>query len=107
LHWEPESDLCVVSSPDPQSYGTSDNEPLLVIEVSDSSLEYDRTAKVSLYADAGIPEYWIVNLVEDVMGVYRDPEDGNYRSRTIAGPDEATSPVAWPDLKIRSRELLP
>ena len=104
---EPEPDLCIVSSPDPQTYGTPEAKPVLVVEVSDSSLEYDQTAKASLYADAGIPEYWIVNLVNDVVEVYRDPGDGNYRSRTIAGREEAIRPLAWPELEIKTRDLLP
>jgi Uma2 family endonuclease len=47
---------------------------VLVVEVSDSSLKYDRTTKASLYARAGIPEYWILNLLDRNLEVYRSPE---------------------------------
>ena len=52
---------------------------LLLIEVADSTLEYDRTVKLSLYAEAGIAEYWIVNLVDSCIEVHRKPRpDGQY-----------------------------
>lgn len=51
---------------------------LLLIEVSDSSLDYDRTVKLPLYAESGIPESWIANLDEWVIEVYREPRDGHY-----------------------------
>ncbi len=107
LHSEPEPDLCIVSNPDPQTYGTPEARPLLVVEVSDSSLDYDRTEKLSLYADAGIPEYWIVNLVDDVVEVFRDLAAGTYRSHTTAGCEDSIQPLAWPDLEIKISDLLP
>ena len=51
---------------------------LLLIEVAYSSLDYDRTIKATIYAEAGIPEYWVVNLVEDVVEVYSEPGRGGY-----------------------------
>jgi len=52
---------------------------ILVIEVADTSLKYDRTTKGPLYAQAGIPEYWIVNLKDNLIEVYTSPGDGLYR----------------------------
>jgi len=52
---------------------------LLVIEVADSSLKYDRTVKGPLYAEAGIPEYWIVNLRDDLIEVHAGPTAGTYK----------------------------
>src|SRR5205823_1229767 len=52
---------------------------LLVIEVSDTTLKYDRSVKVALYAQAGIPEYWIANLRTNVIEVYTDPSEGAYQ----------------------------
>src|SRR5438045_7962315 len=49
---------------------------LLIIEVSDTTLKYDRTTKTTLYAEAGIPEYWIVNLRNRVIEVYTEPSEG-------------------------------
>lgn len=53
---------------------------LVVIEVSDSTLELDRKVKMPLYAGAGIPEAWLVNLPEDCVEVYSDPAGGEYQS---------------------------
>jgi Uma2 family endonuclease len=53
---------------------------ILVIEVSLSALAYDRKVKVALYAEAGIPEYWLVNLVDKAIEVYKDPREGTYQS---------------------------
>ena len=58
---EPEPDVLVCSNPDEWAYRSRRTKPLLVIEVADSSLEYDLAEKASLYAEAGVPEYWVVN----------------------------------------------
>ena len=79
---EPQPDLAVLK-PRPDNYRTSKPTPgdvLLVIEVSDSTLEYDRGVKMPLYAGAGIPEAWLVNLPDERIEVYSDPEGGEYRN---------------------------
>ena len=53
---------------------------LIVIEVSDSTLGFDRKVKVPLYARAGIPETWVVNLPEECIEVYSDPAGGDYQT---------------------------
>jgi Uma2 family endonuclease len=58
---------------------------LLVVEVSDSSLKFDRREKLALYAGAGIPDYWIANLRDKVLEIYSDPEGGTYRLTKRAG----------------------
>ena len=79
---------------------------LLVIEVADSSLEYDRRVKAPLYARHGIAEYWLVNLVEGHVAVYRDPAPNGYRSVHIARPGEELHPLAFPDLVLAVDEIL-
>jgi len=104
---EPEPDLAVVSG-SPRDY--VDRHPSsadLLVEVSDTSLEYDRTKKARVYAGAGIPEYWIVNLVESVLEVHRDPGRSGYRSVTTRRPGETVSPLAVPGAEIAVTELLP
>ena len=54
-----------------------------MIEVSDSSLRFDRDQKAQLYAKGDIPEYWIVNLVNDVLEVFRDPKGGAYQTTLV------------------------
>ena len=81
-HSEPQPDL-VVLKPRADFYRSSKPTPadvLLVIEVSDTTLEYDRQIKVPLYARAGIPETWVVNLPEERIEAYADPADGAYQT---------------------------
>lgn len=69
---------------------------LLVVEVADSSLAYDRTTKARLYATAGAADYWIVNIVDECVEVHRDPEAGAYRSMTTFRPGESVPLLAFP-----------
>ena len=79
---EPQPDIAVLKRRD-DFYRHAHPKPedvLLVIGVSDSTLEYDRTVKVALYAGAGIPEAWLVNLPEERIEVYGDPAGGEYQT---------------------------
>jgi Uma2 family endonuclease len=73
---------------------------LLLIEVADTSLDDDRGEKLSLYALAGIAEYWIVNLIDRCVEVYRDPEGGRYRSVRVCRGDEEVRPLALPEVVL-------
>lgn len=95
------------SSPDLRKLRTEESRPLLVIEVSDSSLRFDRDQKAQLYAKGGIPEYWIVNLVNDVLEVFRDPKDGAYQTKLVLKPTETISPLSFSDLEIAVSDLIP
>lgn len=64
----------------------------LLIEVSHTSLAHDRRKKAPLYARAGVPEYWIVNVPRKVLEVRREPDDGKYRQLRIYRPDEVVCP---------------
>ena len=85
---------------------------LLLVEVSDSTLKFDRGAKLQLYAEAAIPEYWVVNLVDSVVEIYTDPDVGKYRSTRLAHrgemvtlPGEVGGSIVVAD--ILGRELQP
>jgi Uma2 family endonuclease len=80
---------------------------LLVIEVSELSSDKDRGIKKELYAAAGVPEYWIVNLAERVVEIYARPENGFYADAHIKGPQGILSPLAFPDVSLRVADLLP
>lgn len=56
---------------------------LLVIEVADSSVDYDRTVKLPIYAQSGIPEYWLINLEKDEIEAYWEPAGAGYRFREL------------------------
>jgi Uma2 family endonuclease len=79
---------------------------LLVIEVADSTLRFDRNIKLPRYAEAGIPEVWIENLVEDVLLVYRDPGGTTYRTVLTLRPADSVSVQALPDVNFSVSELL-
>ena len=73
--------MLVCSNPDEWAYRSQRTKPVLAIEVVDSSLEYDLGEKAGLYAVAGVPEYWVVNLIDCVLVVFREPDEGSYRVR--------------------------
>lgn len=108
---EPEPDLAVVSGA-PTDYVTEHpRTALLVVEVSDTTLPLDRDRKRTIYAHAGIPEYWIVNLSEHCLEVYRDPvalpdQPGSYRSSQTLSPSEHLSPIGI-SASIAVADLLP
>ena len=80
----------------------------LVIEVADSSLEFDRTVKLPLYAEAGIRELWIVNLLDERLEVYRQPQlDGTYAHEDTLGVGQEIEPLAFPGVRLAVSEILP
>lgn len=79
----------------------------LLVEVADTSLIRDRFHMASLYAEAEIVEYWIVNLEGRVVEVHRRPVDGTYQMKSTHGPDEVISLVRAPDASINVADLLP
>jgi Uma2 family endonuclease len=70
-----------------------------LIEYSNSSLEKDLNTKTKLYAEAGISEYWVVNLKKKVLIVFREPEDGDYASKSMLSGG-TVYPLAFPDVAI-------
>jgi Uma2 family endonuclease len=104
---EPQPDIAVVKF---KSNVYVDSHPypedvLLIIEVAETSLVEDREIKLPRYASSGVPEVWIVNLIENIVEVYREPltlANGipGYRRRTDFRPGELLSPEAFPDLEI-------
>ena len=107
LDSEPEPDVIVCSNPDVESYGTPETKPLLVVELADSSLRYDMTEKLALYADALIPEYWVVNLVDRILEVHRRPRNGAYETRLRVSCGSQVSPEAWPDVAFDVSSFFP
>jgi len=79
---------------------------LLIVEVADTSLPHDQDVKVPLYARAGIPEVWLVDLNGEGVAVYREPRPGGYREvLTVRGSDRL-SPQAFPELVLTPRQIL-
>jgi Uma2 family endonuclease len=111
---EPEPDLAVVAGRPRDYLADHPARPALVVEVADSSLAVDREHKGSLYARARLPEYWIVNLVDRVVEVYREPVPSAaafygwaYRVGQTLRPGEHVTPLAAPAVRILIADLLP
>jgi Uma2 family endonuclease len=78
----------------------------LLIEVADSSLKYDREVKAIAYAKSGIADYWILDVNQRKLHVYRLPSPDGYQSETILSEDVTISPLAFPNCAIALRQLL-
>jgi Uma2 family endonuclease len=102
---EPQPDLALVPAADYSHEHPSTS--LLLIEIADASLRKDTRVKAALYAAQGVREYWIVNLVDDVIEVRRDPAPSGYRTLTTYGRGETVSPLEFPDLVVAVDEILP
>jgi Uma2 family endonuclease len=110
----PEPDLVVVSGTRADYREAHPRRPVLAIEVADWSLTFDRLYKGSLYARAGIGDYWIVNLIDRVLEVYRDPgQDASapygwrYRWLETLTPPAVIVPLALPTLRLAIADLVP
>ena len=105
---EPEPDVALVRYRD-DFYATSsatEEDVLLLVEVADSSEEYDQRTKAPLYARYGIPELWIANLNRDQLVVYRDPTPTGYATVQVLRRGESISPLAFPDLTVGVNDIL-
>lgn len=80
---------------------------LLLIEVADSSLAYDRTVKAALYAEAGIRDYWVVNIPDRRVEVHRDPAGKAYRSVEAFGPGRDVRPLEFPGAALPVDRVFP
>ncbi|MCS6897377.1 MAG: Uma2 family endonuclease [Nitrospira sp.] len=109
---EPEPDLAVVPGIPDEYLKEHPRTAWLVVEVADTTLALDRDQKARIYARAGIPEYWIVNLTERCLEVYRDPvtlagQPASYRTSMKLSPSERISPLAAPSASVAVADLLP
>jgi Uma2 family endonuclease len=106
---EPEPDV-VVLRPRADDYATATPCPpdvLLLIEVADTSLDDDRAIKVPLYAENGITECWIVNLLDQVIEVYRQPRNGRYANIRPIGRGETLDIALLPGVALPVADLFP
>ncbi len=105
---EPEPDVALLKSRE-DFYAESHPTPqdvLLLIEVSDSTVEYDREIKKRLYAEHEIAEFWLVNLKNDTIEVYSQPKNGSYYSARIMEAGETIKSAAIENLTLSINEIL-
>jgi Uma2 family endonuclease len=111
---EPEPDVVVVPGTYDDYRDAHPTRPVLIVEVADSGLAFARVDKASLYARARVPDYWVANLVEGVLEVYREPAPSEespygwmYGNAARLGRGEFVTPLAAPAACIAVSHLLP
>ena len=102
---EPQPDLVLHEEPPPGRLPVPED-GLLVVEVSDTTLAYDKNVKLPRYARAGIPEVWIVDLQNGVVEVYAAPEDDRYATIRKYGPDQNLRSETIPEIILPVRMVL-
>ncbi len=104
---EPEPDVAVVEGSLEDFRHQHPTRAILIVEIADSTLSFDKKRKHAMYAAAGVPEYWILNLVDGVLEIYRAPRESTYSATHRLGPDDRVSPLAAPGRHLRVADLLP
>ncbi len=105
---EPEPDIAVLAGQsDDYADAPAASDTLLIVEISDATLRYDRGTKARLYAAENVPDYWLLNVNARTLEVRRQPEIGTYRSLIIYGDEEAVAPLSAPNAPVRVADLLP
>ena len=104
---EPEPDLAVVRGKPRDYCNAHPTTALLILEVAESSLDFDRGRKLRLYARNGILDYWILDLTSEAIEVYRQPTGDRYTDTAILTRGQRLAPLAAPDAAIAVIDLLP
>ena len=102
---EPEPDLVWTMRRDFSKVLPEPHEVLLLVEVAESSLSIDRGVKLAVYAEAGVADYWIVNLIDEQIEVYRKPAGREYQEKSIFRGDTPLHPLALPAATILPSRL--
>jgi len=103
----PEPDLAWVRRRDYSKARPTAADVLLVIEVAESSLAGDRSEKADLYAAAGIQDYWLVNLLDQQLEIFREPQYGKYTAGQTLLAGELARPLAFPAIALSVAMLFP
>jgi Uma2 family endonuclease len=111
---EPEPDVAVVPGSFDDYLRAHPSRPVLTLEIADSSLASDRERKGSLYARAGLADYWVLNLIDRVLEVYREPVPDveapfgwRYARREVVASSGRIAPLAVPGVVVAVADLLP
>ena len=106
---DPEPDLAVLAQSIDQyvEQEPDEKDTVLVVEVSNSTLAYDVSSKARQYGSVGIPEYWVVDIPNRLLHVFREPTEAGYASETVLTPADEVHPLAAPQSAVRVADLLP
>ena len=104
---EPQPDIAIVRLPNTRylKHHPYPEDIYWLVEVADTTLNYDLDTKRKLYAQAGIQEYWVINVVGRQLTVFRDLQNGDFLTQTTAG-DGMIYPLAFPDVAIEIHKLV-
>ena len=105
---EPEPDIAVVI-PDPlyyEDHHPTPSEIYLIIEVADTTLRTDCGIKATIYAQSGIADYWVLDVNNRQLHVFREPSQDGYQSLVILGDDGSICPLQFPDISFMVRDML-
>lgn len=105
---EPEPDVSILKYRDDfyEKAKPTEKDVLLLIEVSDSTMSYDRKVKISLYAEASIEEVWLINLSRKIVEVYTQPENGKYKVVEKVSRNQTITPKLLPELTIKVSDII-
>ena len=103
---EPQPDIALVNRSKYIDRHPGPPDILLIVEVSDTTLEYDRDVKAFLYASHGIPEVWLLDVNAGELTVYREPVEGQYRLIRKPTEAEAVSPVLVAGVAVQLAEVI-
>ena len=107
-NYQPQPDVVLAKIPPPEkNHHPQPAEIFLLIEVADSSLGLDQSAKIPVYAAAEVQEYWIVNLTENFVEIYRRPSFDDYGEKLIVRGGETVTCLAFPGIKVPVSKILP
>jgi Uma2 family endonuclease len=106
-HSEPEPDLALISGTARDFWDEHPSQAVLVVEVADTSLEKDREHKRRLYAEHGVPEYWILNLEDLHVEVYQSPTGNDYEEKTTYHSGDDLPLASAPCSPISVTDLIP
>jgi Uma2 family endonuclease len=104
---DPEPDIAMVRG-SPRDSSAHPTTAELVVEVSDTSFKFDTGEKLELYASAGIADYWVLDVNDRLLYVFRDPQrDGTYGDQLTLKDTDSVAPLAIPDKPVRVLDMLP
>jgi Uma2 family endonuclease len=103
---EPQPDVMLLKKGNYMNALPTAADVLLIVEVSDSTLEYDRDVKLGIYARHSIPEVWLLDVNRLELLVYREPTDGQYRLMRICSANDVATSLKAPEISVRLNDLL-
>ena len=104
---EPQPDITLLQ-PRSDFYASGHPQPVdifLIVEVADSSINYDQEVKIPLYSASGITEVWLVDLNQNILQVYQQPTATGYQMIQSFQPEDSLSPLAFPEINVRVDEI--